>query len=119
LSGKALFFSSDSNPLLLTCSNTLITGYEEDVFEGFQRDGETIDYHFSNCLIRTKEVKDEEAFENIIWETPNDEVQGKQHFLVFDDKKYIYDFSIIPESPAYEPRIGRMFVSMTTEETKQ
>jgi len=119
LSGKALFFSSDSNPLLLTCSNTLITGYEEDVFEGFQRDGETIDYHFSNCLIRTKEVKDEEAFENIIWETPNDEIQGKQHFLVFDDKKYIYDFSIIPESPAYEPRIGRMFVSMTTEETKQ
>ena len=61
----------------------------------------------------------EEAFENIIWETPNDEIQGKQHFLVFDDKKYIYDFSIIPESPAYEPRIGRMFVSMTTEETKQ
>jgi hypothetical protein len=109
LCGEALLFSPDSKPLLLLCTNTLITGYDEDVFEGVMRDGETIDYHFSNCLIRTPEIKDEEAFEDIIWETPKDEVQGKDHFLLFDDSDFIYDFSIVSTSSAYERAIGRAF----------
>jgi hypothetical protein len=109
LSGEALLFSPDSKSLQLLCTNTLITGYDEDVFEGVMRDGETIDYHFINCLIRTPEIKDEEAFENIIWETPEDEVQGQDHFLLFDDNNFIYDFSIVSTSPAFDRAIGRAF----------
>lgn len=108
LSGEALLFASGDKPLRLTCSNTLITGYEEDVLEGVKRDGETVDYHFTNCLIRTPVITDE-AFENIIWETPDDEVQGKDHFLIFDDEIFLYDFSIVSTSPAFERAIGRAF----------
>lgn len=117
--GAALRFEPTEQPLQLTCSNTLITGYEEDVISGVKSDGETVSYHFANCLIRTPEISDNEGFEQIIWETPKDELQGTQHFVTLDEQAFVYDFTIKTESPAYEPRIGRLFETKTSEENSQ
>lgn len=76
--GYALSFSDESNSdgkksLVgfngLNCLNTIVTGYDKDVIMGSLND--TINdytYTFKNCLLRTPEVKDSIAFENVIWE---------------------------------------------------
>lgn len=107
--GAALRFGPTTQPLVLRCSNTLMTGYEDDVLQGVERDSTTVDYRFENCLIRTPEVDDSVAFSRVIWESPKDEVQGKQHFATIDEENFIYDYHIVGLSPAYEPRIGRAF----------
>ena len=82
-----------------------MTGYEDDVIMG-EVDEDT-EYLFKNCLLRTPEADKAERFQEIIWEKKDDEVQGKQHFVLFDDEKLLYDFDIKEESPAYEKKIGR------------
>lgn len=110
--GAALRFEDDVWPMTLTCKNTLVTGYEEDVVMGTKREEGKVDYYFENCLLRTPEVKDEEdAFVNIIWETSKDEVQGIKHFVKIDEQNMYYDFTISKESPAYERKIGSAFAS--------
>ena len=110
--GAALRFAAANRPVQLQCANTLITGYQDDVLMGVASDGETVAYSFDNCLIRTPEIKDDAGFTNIIWETPKDEVQGTKHFVKVDEDNMIYDFTIKQTSPAYEPRIGRLFEEM-------
>jgi hypothetical protein len=95
-----------------------MTGYNEDVLVGMQP-SETVQYVFDNCLIRTPKIDNEETFKNIIWETPEDEFEGTDHFLLVDDKNLIYDFTIKEESPAYAPGIGRSFVQKEDQETEQ
>lgn len=107
--GAALRFAPTAHPLVLVCSNTLMTGYEDDVLQGVERDRLTVDYRFDNCLIRTPEVEDSVAFRRVIWEAPSDEWLGKQHFAMVDEENFVYDFRIVSLSPAYEPRIGRAF----------
>ena len=51
--------------------------------------------------------KNKELFGFTGKEKKDDEVQGKQHFVLFDDEKLLYDFDIKEESPAYEKKIGR------------
>lgn len=96
--GVALRFDAEST---LTCDNTLVTGYEEDVIMG---EGEK--YYFSNCVLRTLQPTVSEYFEDVIWETPEDEIQGEKHFVTFDTDNLFYDFSIKETSPAYEKKIG-------------
>ena len=103
--GIALRFASTEKNLQLTCTNTLVTGYEDDVVMGDVTE-ETI-YLFENCLLRTPEPKNIEFFKEIIWEKKDDEVQGKKHFVLFDDDNLLYDFDVKEESPAYEKNIGR------------
>jgi len=103
--GVALRFAPTQRKLQLTCTNTLVTGYEDDVIMG-EVDEET-EYLFKNCLLRTPEVDKPEIFQEILWEKKDDEVQGKQHFVLFDDDNLLYDFDIKEESPAYEKNIGR------------
>ena len=90
-----------------------MTGYEDNVVLSDKSDKDSfgvLSYLFENCLLRTPEVKDEEAsYVNILWETSKDEFQGKQHFLTFDEENMYYDFTIVQESPAYERLIGRAF----------
>ena len=43
---------------------------------------------------------------NIIWETPKDTLQGKQHFETFDEDNFIYNFNIVEKSPAFSRNIG-------------
>ena len=85
-------------PLLrLTCEDTIVTGYEDDVVMGHPSDDESIafNYHFVHSLLRTPEIIDDSVnFERIIWETPNDSIQGKKHFVLIDEDNLIYDFHL-------------------------
>ena len=96
--GAALRFDDAS---VITCDNTLITGYEDDVIMGAGTD-----FHFDNCIMRTPQPTDTEGFENIVWETPDSEVQGKDHFVTFDTDNLFYNFSIQEKSPAITLGIG-------------
>ncbi len=108
--GAALRFSSALKPLQLSCSNTLVTGYEDDVVMGepYNPDSLVCDYIFTNCILRTDSVDDADRFKDIIWETPKDSVQGKQHFKTIDEDNLYYDFTIDSISPAFTKNIGRM-----------
>ena len=106
--GAALRFTNTAQPLLLLCTNTLVTGYADDVVMGETSDTTVVyDYRFANCILRTDSVTDAERFERIIWETPKDSVQGKQHFRVIDEDNLCYDFAIDSISPAFKLDIGR------------
>jgi hypothetical protein len=106
--GAALRFTNTAQPLLLLCTNTLVTGYADDVGMGETSDTTVVyDYRFDNCILRTDSVTDAERFERIIWETPKDSVQGKQHFRVIDEDNLCYDFAIDSISPAFKLDIGR------------
>ena len=113
--GAALHYGPTKRDMTLNCRNTLVTGYEDNVVLSDKSDKDSfgvLSYLFENCLLRTPEVKDEEAsYVNILWETSKDEVQGKQHFLTFDEENMYYDFTIVQESPAYERKIGSAFAS--------
>jgi hypothetical protein len=63
-------------------------------------EGTEFDYHFANCLLRTPAVDDAERFTNIIWEKPDDEVQGKLHFVKIDEDNLDYDFHLDEKSTA-------------------
>ena len=103
------FMDTEELRLTLSCTNTLVTGYAEDVVMGENLENEETFYLFENCLLRTPEVEDKELFGNVIWETSKDEVQGKDHFVLIDEENLAYDFTIKAESPAYEKKIGRAF----------
>lgn len=96
--GVALRFDAQS---IIVCDNTLVTGYEEDVVMG---EGEN--FYFSNCILRTLQPSDLEDFENVVFESPKDDIQGEKHFILFDTDNLIYNFSIKEESPAFLKEIG-------------
>ena len=103
--GAALLFTnrwgSSSIPLVITCTGTIVTGYEDDVVMGEDMsEGTAFDYDFDNCLLRTPLVDDAQRFTRIIWETPEDEIQGKQHFVMIDEDNLDYDFHLDENSPA-------------------
>ena len=105
LRGAALRFKATDRPFTLECSNTLVTGYADDVIQG--EVDENSDYSFSNCLLRTPEPENTEGFDAIIWEKKDDDIQGTKHFVLIDGEKMIYDFRLKEESPAYEKKIGK------------
>ena len=108
--GAALSFTNTTLPLVLNCTNTLVTGYDDDVVMG-ERKNETVDceYFFTNCILRTDSVNMPERFKDIIWETPKDSIQGKKHFRTIDEDNLYYDFTIDSISPAFIRDIGRLF----------
>lgn len=111
--GYALHFVNTELPMLLVCTNTLVTGYAEDVVQGDVSDTTVVfDYRFADCLLRTPKVEDEERFVRIIWETPKDTVQGTQHFKTIDEDNLYYDFDLDSISPAFQNGIGRMFPTL-------
>ena len=93
--GAALNFLSGAG-LTLTCSYTIVTGYEEDVLMGSQADESRLfNYTFTDCLLRTPAVADDTVnFKRISWETPKDSIQGGRHFVLFDEKNLMYDFHL-------------------------
>jgi hypothetical protein len=107
--GYALHFVNTELPMTLVCTNTLVTGYADDVVQGEVSDTAVVfDYRFADCLLRTPEVEDSVRFERIIWETPEDSVQGKQHFRTVDEENLYYDFALDSISPAFQNAIGRI-----------
>ena len=107
--GVALRFTNTKLPLSLLCTNTLVTGYDDDVVMGpDKKDTIVAEYRFVDCLMRTPAVSDSTRFERVIWETPKDSVQGKMHFRTIDEDKLYYDFTIDSISPAFLHDIGRI-----------
>ena len=98
--GAALHFTNEYPLTALNCTGLILTGYENDVLMGEQSEESAFDYHFSHCLLRTPKVDDSAHFEDIIWETADDSIQGKQHFVLIDEDHLIYDFHLDPASPA-------------------
>ncbi len=115
--GAALRFAVTEKKMSLSCTNTLVTGYDEDVVFSEGNDAETMQYQFTNCLLRTPAIDGSEAFIDVIWETSKDEVQGKAHFVTFDDYNLIYDFHVKDTSPIYGKSIGWQSVAATSEGT--
>ena len=91
------FYGPTIQPMSLTCNYSIITGYADDVVMGdmIGEDPLTFDYKFERCLLRTPEVADDpERFADITWETPEDSIQGKEHFVKIDEDNLIYDFHL-------------------------
>lgn len=101
--GVALRFSNSYNnydyPLYaMQMKGCIVTGYADDVVMG---DNLAVDsltafkFYFENSLLRTPIVEDDSVrFMKISWETPDDSIQGKQHFRLVDEKNLIYDFHL-------------------------
>ena len=86
------------------CEGTIATGYDENVLKRQQID-EGMDYQFYNCLLRTP-VIESSHFAEIIWESPSDEIQGKDHFVKIDEENLDYDFHLNDQSPAKAKGLG-------------
>ena len=75
-----------------TFSNTLVTGYGEDVFLT-----DSLDFSFDHCIVRTV-IEDTvivaEKFPSSLLETPKDSVQGDMHFSLIDIDNLVYDFRL-------------------------
>ena len=108
------FMNTKLMPMTLVCTNTLVTGYADDVVMQEVSDTTIVcDYHFADCLLRTPKIDDDSVrLERIIWETPEDSVQGKQHFKTIDEENLFYDFTLDSISPAFQNGIGRMPVNI-------
>ena len=93
--GAALRFVAKGD-VCITCRNSIVTGYADDVLMGEQTDTTTtMRYLFEDCLLRTPKVEnDTMSFRNIIWETPKDSIQGKLHFVNIDEENLYYDFHL-------------------------
>ena len=88
---------------LLECYNTIVTGYADDEIMGETRSEEVdFGYYFTNCILRTPKNNDSssEVFNNILWETPDDDIQGEKNFQTVDADRQYYDFHLSEESKA-------------------
>lgn len=98
--GVALRFSNvyqgNAYPLEgLVCLGSIVTGYADDEVMGESGDSlVTFNYQFEHSLLRTPVVEDTIRFKNIVWESPKDSVQGKQHFVLIDETNLKYDFHL-------------------------
>lgn len=106
--GVALRFTNKrnqfENPLYqFDVYNTLVTGYADDVVMGDFDDNIQFSYSFTNCVLRTPEVKEETAFKNIIWEDVEDKETGaEKNFKLIDTDLLIYDFRLSENSKAID-----------------
>ena len=98
--GKAIRFVNDqASPLKrFVCDGTIATGYEEDVVEGEQIT-EAVAFSFRNSLLRMP-AETGSQFEDIIWESPTDEIEGTKQFVKIDEEKQDYDFHLSEQSTA-------------------
>jgi len=95
--GAALRFGNILPLHGLTCDSSIVTGYDSDVVMGVKADTTHVfEFQFMNTLLRTPRVETDDSvrFSNIIWETPKDSIQGKQHFRLIDEGNLIYDFHL-------------------------
>ena len=73
-------------------ANTLVTGYNEDVFLT-----DSLDFSFDHSIVRTiieDTVIVAEKFPSSLLETPKDSVQGDMHFRLIDIDNLVYDFRL-------------------------
>lgn len=94
--GVALRFGNFENAVqrgTLMCQNSVVTGYSDDVVMG---DSLAFDYKFVNSVLRTPAVSDtillKSRFENVVFESSKDSINGDQHFVAVDLDLQYYDF---------------------------
>ncbi len=95
--GAALLFTNTMPLRGLLCDSSIITGYDSDVVMGIRTDtAQVFEYQFMHALLRTPKVEtaDSVRFSDIIWESPNDSIQGTRHFRLIDEENFIYDFHL-------------------------
>ena len=95
--GAALLFTNTLPLQHLLCDSSIITGYAGDVVRAIRTDtAHVFEYQFMHSLLRTPKVQtaDSVRFSDIIWETPNDSIQGTRHFCLVDEENLIYDFHL-------------------------
>lgn len=91
------FFEESNYPLIqFRLTNSIVTGYADDVVMGESRDSTmAYEYYFENDLLRTPMVEDSTRFVNIMWEEPKDTTTGgKHHFVLIDEGNLRYDFHL-------------------------
>lgn len=104
---SALRFSSVQAPLTnMSVSNTLITGYADDVLYGEKGDSSKIfRYTFDHCIIRTPKITtaDSVNFVDVVFEDIKDTTHyGEKHFVKIDTKNLIYNFDLDSVSAAID-----------------
>ena len=94
----ANFYGDYTYPLeTMSMKRSIVTGYADDVVMGERMDGDSLTafaYHFENSLLRTPALTDSINCIDVRWETPDDSIQGKQHFVLVDEQNLIYDFHL-------------------------
>lgn len=106
--GVALEFSNYDGDIRLPLYkaafyNSIVTGYSDDEIMGGRSERyeeDEFNYLFSNCLLNTPEV-DDENFQNCIWDNDDNEVSREKNFYPeFDFKQLIFKFGLAKTSKA-------------------
>lgn len=95
--GAALRFgNSQEHPLYaFDCSNSLVTGYADDVVMSEADTAYNYAFTFDHCILRTPAVDDTVNIHDVIWENPEDTlVGGRKHFRMIDIDQIKYDFCL-------------------------
>ena len=100
--GAALRFTNAAPLEQMDAEGLIVTGYANDVLMGENVHAtNAFNYTFRHSLLRTPPMADDTAhFNDIIWEKPDDAIQGKDHFVKIDEKNLDYDFHLTSQSPA-------------------
>ncbi len=100
--GMALYAKLNKNSKRLSITNSIITGYADDVIS-IMKDDSNADWHFSHCILRTPKptTKDSTRMANVIYEDVKDTTSmGVKHFEKIDTDNLIYDFHLSDKSAA-------------------
>ena len=104
--GPALNFRSTTTmPLRMSCVNSIVTGYAQDVVMGStEGNEEDFDYRFETCILRTPKVEDEKRMVDVVFEDVEDtaSVQGEKHFMLISLDTQHYDFHLSEKSTAID-----------------
>lgn len=104
--GPALAFANHDDtldlPLKIDVTNSIVTGYANDVVEGSVRDSTVaFDYHFDHCILRTPKDSTDERLTNIDFEDVKDTASyGEKLFRKVDIDRQSYDFRLSTKSAA-------------------
>lgn len=96
--GVSLYIGDGSPLVEFSMSNSLVTGYADDVLKGTHEDSTVaFNYDFSYSVLRTPKVTTSDSiyYNNIVFEDSEDTISsGTKHFLKIDTDNLIYDFSL-------------------------
>ena len=103
--GYALNFSNASPLRQLTVTNSLLTGYADDVLMGSEDStlNDVFNYSFDHCLVRTPKPTSADSvyLTNMIYENVKDTTSGaEKHFVKIDTDNLRYDFRLDSTSQA-------------------
>lgn len=105
--GYALHFSANHPLTKLNVTNSLITGYADDLISGERPKDEDkpFNFDFEDCVLRTPKptTADSVYFKNIIYEDVKDTtIYGEKNFVKIDADKQYYDFHLSKISAAVD-----------------